>query len=145
MDVHLFHTADGGDIQFTNGLIELQDGLETAVYLSLFGGNSDDAGTEATKSKQWWGNLSEPVAERRYRSETQHLLQSLPITSANRRRVEQSAERDLAWLTNDIADSVTVTATIPARNTINLSVAVAVGDNEFTYPFLVSWQQRAAA
>lgn len=141
MDARLFHAADGGDIEFRSGVV-MADGLETAAYLSLFGGNDDDDGSEATKSQQWWGNLDEPVAERRYRSATQATLRALPLTTANLRKVEDAARRDLAWLEKDVADSVTVRASLPARNEILLSVTIRVGDNEFTFPFLTRWQQQ---
>ncbi|GAG06443.1 unnamed protein product, partial [marine sediment metagenome] len=58
-DILLLSTKDGGDINIESGLIEMTAGFETAVYLSLFGGNIEDDGTEATKSKTWWGNLLE--------------------------------------------------------------------------------------
>jgi phage gp46-like protein len=145
MDVHLFHTPDGGDIKYTNGQAVMADGLETAAYLSLFGGNEDDNGTEATEHLQWWGNLDEPIADRRQRSATQSLLRALPATSGNLGRARDAAERDLAWFKQGFADSVTVVASIPARNTLKLEVTIVIGSNKVTFPFFERWQQKAAA
>ena len=43
-DVKLIQTNDDGDINIINGVTEMSGGLETTVYLALFGGNEDDNG-----------------------------------------------------------------------------------------------------
>lgn len=123
-DVLLQQSNDGGEITLQGGLLLLSEGLETAVYLSLFGGNEDDPG-DVDSPLQWWGNLLEVEPERSYRSETQYLLKSLPAIPANLRRIEQAAARDLQWmLDTENAQSVTVEATIPALNRVQLDVTV---------------------
>jgi phage gp46-like protein len=124
-DVLLGQTDDGGDIRAEAGLLLMSDGLEGAAYLSLFGGNEDDAGDAASSREQWWGNLDEVEPTRTYRSETQHLLQSLPAVPSNLRRVEQAAARDLAWmLTSGVAKSINVSASIPAVNRVRLEITI---------------------
>lgn len=141
-DVALRHEPDGGEIESVAGQVVVNDGLETAVYLSLFGGNEQDSGIEGDDPKQWWGNLSEPEAARRYRSETQHLLRSLPATSSNLRRVEDAAGRDLAWMVGTIAKSAEATATIPALNTVQIDIAIVIDDRRFEFRFTESWGAR---
>lgn len=124
-DALLRQTNDGGEITVESGLVLMSDGLETAAYLSLFGGNVDDAGDTAGKREQWWGNLDETEATRTYRSETQYLLKAIPTVPSNLRRFEQAAARDLAWmLTAAVAKSVTVAASIPALNRVRLDVEI---------------------
>lgn len=128
-DVLLFHTVDGGEISIENGTLRMdRAGLETAAYLSMFGGNEDDRGIPADDSKQFWGNLGEP-AERQYRSETQALLRSLPLIPASLRKVEGAAQRDLAWMSLGLVREIRAIATMPALNTIKLVVELDV-DNE---------------
>lgn len=123
-DVLLRHTDNGGEITLQGGLLLMSEGLETAAYLSLFGGNEDDPGGEDT-SLQWWGNLLETESERQYRSETQRLLQSLPAIPANLRRFEQAAGRDLKWMVETgLAQSVTAEATIPGVNRVALRIVI---------------------
>ena len=81
-DVLLSQTADGGEITVANGQVALTGGLESAVYLSIFGGNDSDSGQESTAPKQWWGNLDEPDPAGRYRGQTQYLLRALPLVPA---------------------------------------------------------------
>lgn len=97
-DVRLYATADGAELNITNCNVELTNYLETAIYLSISGGNVDDAGESNTKY-QYWGNSIGDDAP--LRSRTQYLLQSLPITSANLKRIKTAVEYDLAWILND--------------------------------------------
>ena len=60
-DVLLTHTDDDGDIEVLNGLVTMAGGLETAVYLSLFGANEHDPGG-LDSPQQYWGNWGEPVS-----------------------------------------------------------------------------------
>lgn len=123
-DVLLRQTNDGGDITIQGGLVLLSEGLETAAYLSLWGGNEDDPGDGET-TLAWWANLLETEPERAYRSETQYLLHSLPAIPINLRRVEQAAARDLKWMLDAaLATSVSVAATIPAKDRIGLGVVI---------------------
>lgn len=123
-DVLLRQSNDGGDITIQGGLLQLSDGLETAAYLSLFGGNEDDpADTDTTQ--QWWGNLLDVEPERAYRSETQFLVQALPAIPVNLRRIEQAAGRDLQWMLDTaLARSVTVEATIPAKDRVLIGLVI---------------------
>jgi len=106
MDVLLEQGNDGGEITIENGITELSDGLANSVFLSLFGGNSDDSGLQADDPKQFWGNLSETELSKQYRSQTQNLLRALPVNTANLQRIEDAAVSDLAWMLEDLADDV---------------------------------------
>lgn len=142
-DVRLFQTVDDGEISVSGGLVAMDGGLETAAYLSLFGGNeNDDGGSESVVT--WWGNLSETEAVRQYRSETQNLLRALPATSGNLRRIEEAAGRDLAWfLSEGVASSVDVAASIPALNRVRLDVTIRAEGEESTFEFSANWKAQA--
>lgn len=149
-DVRLFHTADGGDIAFSGDDlvavdILLDSGLETAAYLSLLGGNERDPGLvgnidpEGADRFQWWGNIGEP-RDRQQRSETQHLLRSLPATSNNLLRLEDAATRDLQWFVDtDIASLVEVSATLATVNTVVIAVRIVVTNKDFAFAFTARW------
>jgi len=125
-DVLLRETPDGGDITVEAGLFLLSDGLETAAYLSMFGGNEQDSGA-ADSTEQWWGNLSEPEPARTYRSETQYLLRSLPAIPANLLRIEQAAARDLQWMIDEgVVKSVKVAARIPGLHRVVVDIGLVV-------------------
>jgi phage gp46-like protein len=138
-DVRLFHGPDGGDIEYVNGQAVLGDGLETAVYLSLFGGNQVDSGRASDDSRQWWGNLTESSAARKYRSEFQYLLARLPATTGNLVALQDAALRDLAWMSPDIARSITVVLTMPALNRVRAQIQIETHDGVYAFSFSSSW------
>lgn len=125
-DVRLTQTLDGGEMEVINGRVTFDDGPATATYLSLFGGNDDDAGTVATEDVQWWGNLLEEDPARHMRSETQHLLRSLPATAFNLRRIEDAVGRDLAWMTTELGAEVESAASIPQLNRVQIDVEIRI-------------------
>lgn len=142
-DVYLFHTSDGGDIELIAGQPTMSDGLESAAYLSLFSGNEQDDGSDGTKRLQWWGNFDEVIESRKYRSETQALLRSIPATTGNLRLIEHAADRDLAWFVSEgLARSVEIVATMPALNTVKLAIAIVIDDREFDFVFTEAWRAR---
>lgn len=139
-DVSLFQTDDNGNITVEGGIIRMSNGLETSVYLSLFGGNTDDDG-RADNKDNWWANLDEVDTARQYRSETQHLLQSLPTTSENLLRIEDAVNRDLAWLIKiKVASSVKVVSSIPGLNKIKLKVDIEAIGEESSFEFVENWK-----
>jgi phage gp46-like protein len=142
-DVALRHTDNGGEITAANGLLNLDDGLYGAVYLSLFGGNIDDSGSDGDKSRQWWGNLSELSPERKHRSETQNVLRSLPLVPASLRQIEDANKRDLAWMVPDVA-TADARATMPALNTVKMEIAIRVDGRTHHYSFTHYGQVEAA-
>ncbi len=145
LDVVLFHTEDGGEIEIVNGVLTMSDGLETATYLSLFGGNERDSGLAADDRLQWWGNLGEPNEARAYRSQTQNLLRNLPATSANLRRVEDAVSRDLAWMTKTHVREVGVNVSIPKLNAIRIEVTLVMKDGTRRAPLGLTAPWRTAA
>jgi len=124
-DVLLRQSNDGGEIAHESGLVLMSEGLETSAYLSLFGGNRDDAGDDATEHLQWWGNLDEVETSRMYRSETGNLIESIAAVPHNLKRIEQAAGRDLAWMVErGVAKSVTAAATIPGPKHVRLTITI---------------------
>ena len=140
MDVLLCQTSDNGDVEIEGGLVTLTPGLDTAAYLSLFGGNWDDDGSQNNK-RTWWGNLDEADRTSEYRSETQFLLGSLPATTGNLKRVEDAAVRDLSWLTSgSIASSLSVNASLTGLNRVNISITVRADGDESEFNYTENWR-----
>ena len=125
-DVLLFQTENDGDI-IDN--FYLTQGLETAIYLSLFGGNMDDDGSRNNK-KSWWANAYTDTEEEKQVSRFQNLLESLPATSSNLKRLNDAILADLNWLSG-----VEVIASIPKINRVNFSITV---DNK-TFEITEEW------
>lgn len=134
-DVHLFDSVDGGNV--TDDL-ETRDGLETAVYLSLFGGNALDDGRPQNLST-WWGNIGENEAAKQYKSEAAFLLRTVPPNTANLKRIEAAAARDLAWLVPEYVNKIQVKAFMPKLNAVNLTVSL---DGLDPLQFRTNWGEK---
>ena len=61
-DLLLVDSPDFGEIVIEDGFILSDKAFNTAVYLSLFGGNKDDNGKIKTK-KTWWGNTLSGISK----------------------------------------------------------------------------------
>ncbi len=139
-DVLLYQTVDAGEINIAGGIAQMVPGFETALYLSLMGGNLDDDGREGNELT-WFGNLSEADAAFKQVSETQFLLRSIASTSGNLRRIEDAARRDLQWmLDKNIASSVEVLATMPGLNKVKLSITILAIGEEQRFEFTENWE-----
>ena len=142
-DVLLFQTNDGGNLAIAGGLVEMSGGLETAAYLSLFGGNEGDNG-QAGNPQTWWGNVNEPDPRRQYRSETQHLLRSLAAVPANLRRLEQAAVRDLGWMVEaGAATDVSAAASMPGLNKVRIVATIHAEGPPAAIEFFENWKADA--
>ena len=133
-DVLLTSTDDGGEIIETDGIIEATAGFETAAFISLFGGNKNDDGTESTKPQAWWGNLTDPDnPERWMTSRTQNILTGFPATPGNLNKIIEAANLDLAWFKSEkIADTIEISASIPARNKLQLDIIILKDQKKLT-------------
>jgi phage gp46-like protein len=120
-DLLLQSTVDGGEITLLPDDTFLNDtGFETAIYLSLFGGDYEDNGTESTKDKTWWGNnleVNNPNAK--LISRFQNLSRSMPLTPGNLLKLKDAVRQDLQWFIDEgIIDLLIVNMTIPNKNRI---------------------------
>lgn len=139
-DVLMFQTVDGGEIEIIGGRVTADNPPATAAYLSLFGGNERDGNIAATDELQWWGNLIEDDQSRIYRSETQHLLRSLPAVTSNLARIDDAASRDLAWMVAELDATITVASSIPALNRIKIAGTIEILGRVYTFSFVELWE-----
>lgn len=112
MDVKIFNNLDGGEIEENSGVIAMDDGFSSSVYLSLFGGDEDG---------EWWGNNKEIELI----SKTQITLKSLPAIPSNLNKIKDAILYDLAWVISDkIADKISVALSMPALNSIIIQIYI---------------------
>lgn len=139
-DVLLFQTDDNGEIEIEGGRVTLSPGLDTAAYLSLFGGNWKDDGSQNNR-QTWWGNLDETEPSKRYRSETQFLLGTIPAISRNLRRIEDATTRDLQWLLDEsVASSLTVSASLIGLNRVKIEIVIRAEGDESQFSYTENWR-----
>ncbi len=130
---------DGGDIEIQNGTVIRSGGLSAAVYISMFGGNQEDAGSPDSKL-QWWGNYLEEDPDRHIRGRTGTLIAGLPLSSGNLVRLEESTRQDLAWmLSTGVATEIEASAALVAGVDVEITVVVNAFNVSETFVFVENW------
>ena len=119
-DVKLIITKEGFDIDLKNNFIEMTSGFESAIFLSIFGGNEEDDYSEATKEKQFWGNR---LNGNQYRSRTLKFINGNYANAQNLQLLEQNILLDLNWfIEENIADTLEVDCSIPNFNELKIDI-----------------------
>jgi phage gp46-like protein len=135
-------TPDGGDIRIENDLFVSDRSFNTAVYLSIFGGNKEDNG-KVKNNKTWWGNTLEGTPENeKLVSRFQAIIFGLPMTTKNMESAETAASLDLKWVIDEgIADKIKVLGRAVSRNRFTLDVEISmVGKSIYENTFSLFWK-----
>lgn len=128
-DVLLTSTPDGVDIVLENGLIKDCRDFDSAVLLSLMGGNDEDLNRRPKET--WWGNLVEGTQESEWiSSEFGAMVKGFPLTSGNLRKAKDACKRDLNWIMNEGgADNISVELAAESSQRVKLDVEVTQDGN----------------
>jgi phage gp46-like protein len=141
-DLLLEDSQDGGEIRLVNGIFVNDKTLNTAVYISLMGGNKEDNGRVKNKFT-WWGNTLAGTAENeKIVSRFQAVIFGLPMTGKNIQEAENAAALDLRWIASEgVGDEVKVSGSAASRNRFQLKVNIlANGKNIYENIFSFLWE-----
>ena len=120
-DPLLFQTDDGGEINFDENGVETTDGLETAAYLSVLGGNET--------GPSWWGDTIQPSHEYKYNSRFQRALVESVASPASLIKLEEAAKNDLSELPTS---NVSVSASLVGPKKVKLDALIDETRLEYT-------------
>ena len=127
-DLRLTPTSDGMEIEITAGSPETTDGLDTAVYLSLF-------------TAPWWGNEISSDSEK-YLSKIPEIMDTGILNNQTRLDVIEAAKEALSWMkTEKLADKIEVRAEIPRLGFLYLAVTIYEPEqqNGTTLRYAMNW------
>lgn len=140
-DVLLFESDARFTIDVVGGIVAMTPGLETAVALSLFGGNFTDDGSAVNAPFAWWGNLITDNPDEKLVSRTQHLLRAIPAVTGNIPRIEGAIRLDLQWLLDQrICNLITVEIAIPGPSNIEIRIEITANGQVHTFTFTKNWE-----
>ena len=126
-DVLIFQTPDNGDVATNDLGLIMTDSIESAFYLSLFGGNEDGS--------TWWGDVDTLDPANKYPSKTQTILRAGTLTTGRLLDIEDASRLDLKWsLDKGAVSSLKVVATMPGLNKVLITVSTE------SDTFLFEWQ-----
>lgn len=148
MDVKLAIKDLGGDISLQGFELETDNGLETAVVISLFtdrlAGKDDQLPDPTSGRRGWWGDSfsnkdGDKIGSRLWLLSRE---KQLPKVVA---RAKEYAEESLQWLVDDgIARSVSVTAEIVKQGVLGLLIVIDRPENPATYTYQYLWEAHRA-
>ena len=108
-DLGLFNNRTHGEILSENGEPRMEQGLGTAVFISLFSGPTDG----------YWGNELSNDTDEHYGGEFEQLAESLGATVENALEMQEAILNDLQWMKNKgIAINIDVTSSIQNGDTV---------------------------
>lgn len=128
------------DIVLAGADLQVEDGLETAIIISLFTdrrANADDAVPDgSTDRRGWWGDAAARTAGDMIGSRL-WLLERGKLTAETLRLVKDYAEEALAWMVTDqVAKAVEITVERRAQDQVALLVQITKPDGntgQFSY------------
>jgi len=114
VDVVIYESGSGGELQLLNDDLALSGGLANQVYLAFFGGNLEQSTSPSLDDLEfrgdWWGNQLLKT-ENQFNSELERTLQTVALNSAGLRILENAAKKDLEFLKEfaeiDVKSSIT--------------------------------------
>lgn len=125
-DPKLYDTGDGADFLIESGQPNMDEGLENAVYLSIFGGAS------------WWGNCVSSSSEKL--NSNFETINNRTLTNKTRQDAENYAKDALAWLVPEgVAKSVIVEAVIPSVGMLGLIITIEQPAKTSTIRYQINW------
>lgn len=147
-DIAIIWTENGADIGIGPNDFATDDGLETAIYISLFtdarAPADADLPTAERDRRGWWGDIAPEVEGDRIGS-LLWLLAREKQTTAVVARAEQYAREALEWLVEDrVASRVEVEAELVAEGVLGIGVRIYRPSSEpvrFRYEF--AWERQA--
>lgn len=144
-DIALIWDGHGCDLALDGNDLQLDDGLQTSILISLFSdrrARTDDLlpGTDGDR-RGWWADAY-PQIEGDLIGSRLWLLSREKELAEPLRLAKEYADEALSWLVIDgIASRVEVVASVPRRGVLGLAVAVKLLDGaRQTYQFDMPWE-----
>ena len=130
-DLGLFNNRTHGEIVSENGEPRMEQGLGTAVFISLFSGKTDT----------FWGNELSNDDDEHYGGEFEVLAESLDATVENALEMQEAILNDLQWMKNKgIATIIEVSSSIENGNKVIFDLRITRPDLDAeTFRFSQSW------
>jgi phage gp46-like protein len=147
MDAALVWKENEFDLEIKNQDIVRDDGIRTAVIISLFTDkrvSSEEVTSEDPDQRGWWGDMFPEVDQDQIGSRL-WLLQRAKQTNETLSRAKEYAEESLQWMIEDgVAASVTVVVEYLQRGWMKISVDVKRPRSTLSFRYEFNWQFEAA-
>lgn len=139
------HCSDGGfDLSVESADLVTDDGLETAIIVSLFSdarAAPDERPDGDAEPRGWWGDIGEdlPVGSKLWTLQREKSLNSVAV------RAEEYTREALQWLVDDgVISALNVTAEIQDRDTVAINIELTREGDRPAFRYFLNWNQQLA-
>lgn len=147
MDIALKYKDGIFDLNMANQDLERDDGLRTALIVSLFTDarvSDEELPPGETSKRGWWGDLFPDVERDRIGSRL-WLLDRSKQTNETLAQAKQYALESLQWLIDDeIASKLEVKTSYTERGVMEIIVSVTKPEGQITYDYSFIWDFESA-
>jgi len=146
-DIALRYCGQSFDVRVSKNDLELDDGLETSVIISLFTEKRvrpDELPFPETDRSGFWGDMFADIEGDEIGSKL-WLLRREKQTSETLVRYEEYSKEALQWLIDDgIAATVGVVASFPNREQVDLLVTIQKPQGKVSFKYSITWDAEKA-
>ncbi len=144
-DLEMIETGNGGDLVLLDRDLRVITGLQTMVYLALFGGNpgfvTPTIRPENDNAFDFWGNaLIKENREQQYNSLTEKKLEDVALNSAGRIEIEEAVNADLEFLKEVANVSVSVSVVIVSDDVVTIGIVLTEPETDQNKAIVFSWK-----
>ena len=128
-DVKLVPTIDGGELSFEGGQPVMEQGLESAVYISLF-------------STDFWGNMVSDSGEK-LNSGIMQIMNRRSLNNSARLDIQESAKNALSWITSEnIASAVSIETYMRTLSILEMTVIIEKPGGAQQFKYEINWDKQ---
>jgi hypothetical protein len=140
MDLILQETGNGGDVILNNNYdINMSDSFYTAIYLSLFGGNTEaSTSSDNIQPEQrfdFWGNNFFDI-DSQFNSFTERAINNNALDTKGIKTIETAVRKDVSWLS--AIGTVKATCNLITLDQLQILITLQQGNttNPTTYEYI---------
>ena len=113
VDVLLFETGSGGSVLLRNNDVVTVAGYENMPYIAQFGGNG------------YWADDLVLTGNQRHTSQTEQVMNSVPLNSAGRIAIEDAITADLSFFSDAVPGTdAEVSVSIAAKDRVDADIEI---------------------
>lgn len=146
-DFALKYCGETFDLSIEKNDLALDDGLESAVIVSLFTEKRvrpEELPFPETDRSGWWGDMFSDIEGDEIGSKL-WLLRREKQTQETALRYQDYAREALQWLIEDgLAETVTTLATFPAMGQVDLLVTIQKPQGKVSFKYKITWDAEKA-
>lgn len=135
--------GNGGDFRLVGRDLAVVTGWQNMPYLAMFGGNvgymTPKTRTTNEQNYDYWGNelFHKNQPEAQFNSRTEYVLNTTPLTSGGRQKIENAVKKDLEFM-KPFAN-ITVSVSIVSVDKVKITLKVERPGNLEDALFIYIW------